>query len=110
MIFSLSGGYFMNIKNITWKEVLINKGIDETTVNSFIGFISWDEGEIFSKLGQKINDVLNGYEGKIVANDVEYSKYKSFGIVFFRTNVSEEMANKVFEVIQDYEHNEVYKQ
>lgn len=98
----------MNIENITWEEVLINKGIDESTVKSFIGFISWDENEMFSKLGEEINDVLNGYEGKVVANDVVCSKYKSFGILFFSTDISEEIANKVFEVIQDYEHNEVY--
>jgi hypothetical protein len=100
----------MNIKNITWKEVLINKGIDESIVKSFIGFIAWDEGKIFSKLGQEINDVLNGYEGKVIANDVICNKYKSIGILFFSTDISEKIANKVFEVIQDYEHNEVYKQ
>jgi hypothetical protein len=98
----------MNIENITWEDVLINKGIDESIVKSFIGFIAWDEDEIFSKLGEEINDVLNGYEGKVVAYDVECSKYKSFGILFFSTNISEETANNAFEVIQDYEHKEVY--
>lgn len=98
----------MSIKDITWKEVLINKGFDKSIAKSFIGFISWDEGRIFPKLGKEINDVLAGYEGKIIACDVTYSKYESIGILFFSENVSQETANKIFETIQDYEHNEVY--
>ncbi|PAB58344.1 hypothetical protein [Anaeromicrobium sediminis] len=99
----------MNIKNITWKEVLINKGYNESLVRSFIGFISWDESEIFSKLGQEINDVLGGYEGKIVAKDTVCAKYKSKGILFFDKDISQDIADNVFKAIQDYEHNEVYK-
>ena len=98
----------MEINNITWEDVLINKGIDKSIVDSFIGFIAWDEDEIFSKLGEEINDVLNGYEGKVVAYDVECSKYNSIGLLFFSTNISEKDANMVFEVIQDYEHKDVY--
>ena len=98
----------MSIKDITWKEVLINKEFDESIAKSFIGFISWDEGRIFYKLGKEINDVLAGYEGKIIAYDVTCSKYKSIGILFFSEDVSQETANKIFETIQDYEHNEVY--
>ncbi|MEJ8553295.1 hypothetical protein [Tepidibacter sp. Z1-5] len=98
----------MNIKNVTWKEFLINKGFDESLTKSFIGFISWKEGKIFSKLGEEINDVLAGYEGKIVAKDVICDKYKSIGILFFSKNISQDIANNVFKAVQYCEYNEVY--
>lgn len=98
----------MSIKNITWKEVLINKSFDESIVKSFIGFISWDEGEIFSKLGEEINDVLADYEGKIIAKDTVCNKYESIGILFFSKDLSQDIADRMFKAIQDYEHNEVY--
>lgn len=68
----------------------------------------WKEGEIFSKLGKEINDVLAGYEGKIVAKDVVYDKYKIIGILFFSKDTSQDIANNVFKTIQHCEHNEVY--
>ncbi|CAH2213627.1 hypothetical protein [Tepidibacter aestuarii] len=98
----------MNIKNTTWKEFLINKGFDASVSKSFIGFISWKEGENFSNLGEEINDVLAGYEGKIVAKDVVYDKYKSIGILFFSKDISQDIANNVFKAIQSCEYNEVY--
>ncbi|MCT4509273.1 MAG: hypothetical protein N4A48_11075 [Tepidibacter sp.] len=98
----------MNIKNTTWKEFLINKGFDESISKSFIGFISWKEGEHFSKLGEEINDVLDGYEGKIVVKDVVYGKYKSIGILFFSKEISQHIASNIFKAIQHCEYNEVY--
>ena len=98
----------MDTKKLTWRDFLINKGFHESIVKSFIGFISWDNGEIFSKLGKEINDVLAGYEGKIVAVDVTCSKYESIGVLFFSKDISEEIANKMFHAILQCEHNEVY--
>lgn len=97
-----------NITCVTWKDVLKDKGFDEFLVESFIGFISWDEGEIFSKLGKEINDVLYGYEGKTLAYDVICPKYESIGILFFKNSISEENASKIFDAILEYEHNDVY--
>lgn len=98
----------MDTKKMTWKDLLIKKGFGESIVESFIGFISWDKEDIFSKLGKEINDVLAGYEGKIVAVDVACSKYESIGILFFSKNISEEIANKIFYYILQCEHNDVY--
>ncbi|WFD12043.1 hypothetical protein [Tepidibacter hydrothermalis] len=98
----------MNIENITWKEILINKGFDECITKSFIGFIAWKQDEIFSKLGEEINDVLAGYEGKIVAKDVICDKYKSIGILFFNKDVSQDISDNIFNAIQYCEYNEVY--
>lgn len=101
----------MSVKNLTcltWKDILSEKGFEDSIVNSFIGFISWDKEKIYSKLGEEINDVLAGYEGKIIAMDVACSKYNSIGILFFKMIISEKNANNIFETILKYEHNEVY--
>lgn len=98
----------MNISNITWKDVLVNKGFNKSTADSLIGFISWKEDEIFSKLGQEINDVLNGYEGKVVAKDVISDKHNDKGLLFVNNDLSQEVANSIFNTILDFEHNVVY--
>lgn len=101
----------MSINNstcLTWKDILSEKGFEDSIVNSFIGFITWDKEKIFSKLGKEINDVLAGYEGKIIAMDVVCKKYNSIGILFFKMNISQKDANSIYETILKYEHNEVY--
>jgi len=98
----------MNISDIIWKEVLVKKGFQQSTADSLIGFISWKENEIFSKLGHEINDVLNGYEGKVIAKDVISDRYNDKGLLFVNNDLPQEVANSIFNTILDYEHHEVY--
>ena len=93
---------------LTWQEVLINKGYSQSLAKSFIGFIAWEEGKNFSKLGKEITDVTTGYEGRILAKDVNNKEHNSKGILFLSNDISDKIADKVFEVILDYEHKEVY--
>lgn len=98
----------MNNHDLTWRELLINKGVNPNLSNSLIGFISWNEGENYNNLGKEINDVLNGYEGKIFAKDVVSDKHLDKGILFMNSDISEDDAKNVFEVIMDYEEDEYY--
>jgi hypothetical protein len=93
---------------LTYKDVLSNKGFKDDITANFIGFISWEKGETFPKLGKEINDTMSGYTGKFFANDVISSKYNFIGILFFKKEISDEMANEIFETIIEYEHCEVY--
>lgn len=98
----------MKKHDITWHDVLKDKGFDNKVSKSFIGFISWEKNNMFSKMGKEINDVLLGYEGKIIAKDVLNTKYNNIGILFLNSDISQETSNRVFETILDYEHREVY--
>ncbi|QZY57286.1 hypothetical protein [Crassaminicella profunda] len=98
----------MKKTDLTWQEVLMNKGFDHSTSKSLIGFIAWKENEIFSRLGEEINDVLCGYEGKVIAKDVISNKYNNKGLLFVNNHISNDLSNKIFEEILDYEHEEVY--
>lgn len=101
----------MDLNNIcckTWKDVLIEKGFDSDTSNSLIGFISWNKGEEFSKIGTEITQLLSGYEGRIFAKDVSAINYNDKGLLFFSSDIPQEMANKIFESIMSYEQNNVY--
>lgn len=92
----------------TWHQVLQDKGFKSEVSESLIGFIAWEENNIFSKMGKEINDVLMGYEGKIIAKDVSNAKYNNTGILFVKKNISEKMASQVFDTILNYEHEEIY--
>jgi len=102
------GGIILKKINQTWGEVLISKGMDKKVADSLIGFISWNKGEPLSSIGKEINDVLNGYQGKIVAKDVVCSKYNDDGLLLFKEIISDEMANSIFETIMFFEQEEVY--
>ncbi|WP_432665563.1 hypothetical protein R9X47_04655 [Wukongibacter baidiensis] len=94
--------------DLTWHEVLSNKGFDSSISGSLIGFIAWEKDNIFPKMGQEINDALLGYEGKVVAKDVMNTKYNNIGILFVSNDISDTTASEVFDAILDYEHKEVY--
>lgn len=101
----------MNLNNTcckTWQDVLIEKGFDSATSKALIGFISWNKGEEFSKLGTEITQLLSGYEGKVFAKDVTAINYNDKGLLFFSTDIAQEIANKIFEAIMSYEQNDVY--
>lgn len=101
----------MDLNNIcckTWQDVLIEKGFDSTTAKSLIGFISWNKGEEFSKLGTEITQLLSGYEGRVFAKDVSAINYNDMGLLFFSLDIPQEIANKIFEAIMSYEQNNVY--
>jgi len=94
--------------DLTWHEVLSKKGFDSSVSQSLIGFIAWEKNNIFSKMGQEINDALLGYEGKVVAKDVINTKYNNTGILFVSNDMSDKTASKVFDTILTYENEEVY--
>lgn len=98
----------MSILDKSWHEVLRNAGFDDAVAESLIGFITWHEDEIYPKLGHEINDVLNGYEGRVIARDVISSKYHHQGLLFFDEPLSEELSNRILDTILDYEFGEVY--
>ena len=98
----------MGIVDTSWHEVLRKAGFDDPIAESLIGFISWKEDEIYPRLGHEINDVLNNYEGKVIAQDVVSTKYHHQGILFFNKTLSQEISNKILDTILDYEYNEVY--
>lgn len=97
-----------DIKCKTWHDVLMEKGVDSSTSKSLIGFISWNKGEEFNKLGKEITEIFSGYEGKVIAKDVVSSKYNDKGILFFSTDIPENIANEIFDTIMSYEQNHVY--
>lgn len=55
-----------------------------------------------------INELLYGYEGKVFAKDVVTFNHNDKGLLFFNTDISQEIADKIFETIMSYEQNNVY--
>lgn len=94
--------------DITWHQVLKDEGFNSEISESLIGFIAWEENNMFSKMGKEINDVLMDYEGKVIAKDVYNNKYNNTGILFVKKDISEKAANRIFNSILNYEHKEVY--
>jgi hypothetical protein len=97
-----------NIECKTWQEVLIEKGFEFSTSKALIGFISWNEGEEFNKLGKKITEVLSGYQGRVIVKDVVSTNFNDKGLLFLNAEISEESATKIFDTIMSYEQNNVY--
>ena len=54
----------------TWQDVLAEKGFDSAVSQALIGFISWNKGEKFNKLGRELTEILSVYEGKVFIKDV----------------------------------------
>jgi hypothetical protein len=97
-----------NTKCKTWQEVLIEKGFEPSISKALIGFISWNRGEEFNKLGKKITEVLSEHQGKVVVKDVVSANFNDKGLLFLNAETTEEAANKIFEVIMGYEQDNVY--
>ena len=93
---------------ITWHEVLIEKGINPEMSKSLIGFTSWNQSEIPNKLGKHINDILIEYNGKVIVKDVVGTKYNDVGLLFLNNDIPEDVAINVFDIIMNYEQEEVY--
>lgn len=98
-----------DIKNSTWHDVLIKSGFEPSTSKSLIGFISWNKGDEFPKLGTEITEVLSDYEGRIFAKDAVSRVYGDKALLFFEKDIPQETAGKMFDAIMDYEQNEVYR-
>lgn len=92
----------------TWQDVLIEKGFDPILAKSLIGFISWNKGEKFTKLGRELTEILTDYQGRVFIKDVSSKEYNDTGLVLFDTDIPEDIANKVFDSIMSYEQNNVY--
>jgi hypothetical protein len=97
-----------DIKRNTWQDVLKKKGFEPSTSEAFIGFISWNRGEEFAKLGREITEVLSGHEGKVFVKDAVSKKYNDKGLLFFNTDLPENIANEIFDSIMEYEQKVVY--
>lgn len=93
---------------LTWREVLIKKGISPEISTSLIGFTSWNQNEVPDKLGKHITDILHAYSGKVIVKDVVGTKYNDIGLLFFNNDISEAMATIVFDTIMNYEQEKVY--
>lgn len=92
----------------TWHDILIKKGFNPDLSRALIGFISWNKGEEFEKLGKEITEVLSGHEGKVFVKDVASTKLNDKGLLFFNMDIPQDVSNNVFDAIMDYEQNEVY--
>jgi hypothetical protein len=101
----------MNISDLlndTWHEVLIRNGIDAYTARNFIGFVAWNKGDEFPKLGREITEVVSDSKGRIYVKDAISSRYGDKALLFFSIDVAESTSNKIFDIIMEYEQNEVY--
>lgn len=97
-----------DLKCDTWHDILIKSGFNSSTARSLIGFVSWNKGDEFAKLGREITEVLSDYQGKVFAKDAVSSMYGDKALLFFNEDVSEAIANKMFDVIMNYEQKNVY--
>lgn len=93
---------------ITWHEVLINKGINPEMSKSLIGFTSWNQNEIPNKLGKHITDILQEYSGKVIVKDVVGTRYNDIGLLFLSNDIPQDVSTTVFDIIMNYEQEEVY--
>lgn len=93
---------------ITWCEVLVKKGINPEIAKSLIGFTSWNQKEIPDKLGKHITDILQEYSGKVIAKDVVGTRYNDIGLLFLSNDIPEDVATEIFDIIMNYEQEEVY--
>jgi hypothetical protein len=92
----------------TWHDILIRNGIDSDGARSLIGFVSWNKGDEFAYLGREITEVLSNYQGKVFARDAVSREYGDKALLFFSKDVSEERADKIFEIIMSWEQKNVY--
>lgn len=97
-----------NIKCKTWHDVLLEKGFNSSNSTPLIGFISWNKGEEFTKIGREITEVLSGYEGRLFVKDVVSINYNDKGLMFFSSEIPDDVSNKMFDAIMSYEQNNVY--
>ena len=97
-----------DIKCKTWKEILVDEGFEDSISKSLIGFIAWNKGEEFTKLGKKVTQVLSGYQGRVLVKDVVSTNFNDKGLLFLNAEIPEEVANKMFGAIMSYEQNNVY--
>lgn len=92
----------------TWHDVLIKAGVDSSTAKSLIGFISWNKGDEFPRLGVEITEVLKNYEGRVFAKDALSKSFGDKALLFFSMDIPESMTEKIFDIIMNYEQKDVY--
>lgn len=97
-----------DLKHVTWHDILIKNGFDPYIAKSLIGFVSWNKGDEFAYLGREISEVLSGYEGRVFVKDAVSSAYGDKALLFFSQDITGSTANRMFEVIMNYEQNKVY--
>lgn len=97
-----------SLDSITWQEVLTVGGMDADTASRLIGFVSWNKDEMAPLLGQDITNILSQSGGKAVVKDVSTSAYNDRGLLFLEEDVPDDSAHRMFDIIMDYEQQEVY--
>jgi hypothetical protein len=100
--------WIVNKNCLTWCDLLERKGFESSVSKSLIGFVSWNEDDEDLSLGDKISDVLNEHKGKVFPRDVKSSHYNDNGLLFFNSEISDEIAKNVFDAIMEQEQEEVY--
>jgi hypothetical protein len=71
-----------DLKNITWQEVLVDRGIDEDASKSLIGFVSWNRDEPSPLIGEDVTDILKDSHGSVLVKDVGSKSYNDRGLLF----------------------------
>jgi len=94
--------------DLTWQQVLINNGIDKDKAKSLIGFVSWNRGEPMRDLGEEMTQILSNHRGKVIVKDVSSVNYNDVGLLLLSQDATATDANEIFNIIMDYEQNEVY--
>lgn len=94
--------------DITWQELLEEKGIEPKLARKIFAFISWNENEGFSGLGNKITQILFSCNDRLIIKDVTSKKYNDIGLLFLTEDLSTEIANEIFDIIMSYEQEVIY--
>lgn len=93
----------------TWRDVLAQNGASKDESENFIGFVAWNKGDVYADIGSDINRLLNEHTGRVFSRDVSGKHYNDRGIVFTSTEISPQRANEFFDIIMEYEQEDVYR-
>jgi len=97
------------LKNMTWHDVLIEKGIDPSSAKALISFVSWNENTEYPHLGDKITSIISSNPGSIFVKDAVSNKYRDRGLLFLDRNLPGETVTSIFNIIMDYEQEDIYR-
>ncbi|MFZ5969895.1 MAG: hypothetical protein ACOYVK_22265 [Bacillota bacterium] len=99
----------MNPLDMTWHDLLIQKGIDPSSAKALISFISWNQNTEYPHLGERITNILASNAGSIFVKDAARRKHGDRGLLFLDRDLPDDVASDMFNIIIDYEEEEMYK-
>jgi len=99
----------MNPLDITWHDLLIQKGIDPSSAMALISFVSWNQNTDYPNLGDKITNILSTNSCSLFVKDAISSKYGDRGLIFLNKDLADDTVSNMFNIIMDYEQEDVYK-